>query len=62
MVKVHIDSNKCTGCKTCKEICPMDVFEMDEETKKSVAKKESECIACRACEVQCPAGAIKIED
>lgn len=62
MVKVKIDSNKCTGCKTCVEICPMGVFEMDEKTKKSVAKRASECIACRACEVQCPAGAIKIED
>ena len=62
MAKVLIDLTKCTGCATCKEVCPMGVFEMDTEKKKAVAKKESECIACRACELQCPESAIKVED
>ncbi len=62
MPKVSVDESKCTGCGTCAEICPMGVFEIDKDKKKSVAKKQSECIGCRACEVQCPAGAIKVED
>ena len=62
MPKVTIDENKCTGCGTCVDICPMQVFELEKAKKKSVAKKESECIGCRACEVQCPASAIKVED
>jgi NAD-dependent dihydropyrimidine dehydrogenase PreA subunit len=62
MAKITIDEKKCTGCGTCVEICPMQVFELDSVKKKSVVKKESECIGCRACEVQCPAGAIKVED
>lgn len=62
MPKVKIDPNKCIGCKTCIEVCPMGVFEFDGDKKKAVAKKEGECIACRACEVQCPENAIKVED
>ena len=55
-----IDTEKCTGCKSCVSICPMEVFELKEG--KSTSKKPDECIGCRACEVQCPTGAIKIED
>jgi len=57
--KVAINKELCTGCMTCKEVCPMGVFE--EENNKSVAKHESECIGCRACEAQCPENAIEIK-
>jgi 2-oxoglutarate ferredoxin oxidoreductase subunit delta len=62
MPKPIIDEQKCTGCGTCVEICPMQVFEMDKKRKKAIVKKPNECIGCRACEVQCPAGAIKVQD
>jgi len=62
MAKPIVDEKKCTGCGTCVDICPMQVFEFDQKKKKSVVKKPNECIGCRACEVQCPQGAIKVED
>jgi len=62
MAKPVVDEKKCTGCGTCVDICPMQVFEMDSVKKKSVVKKPGDCIGCRACEVQCPQGAIKIVD
>ena len=62
MPKPVIDESKCTGCKTSVEICPMQVFEFDEESKKAKSAKPAECIGCRACEVQCEDGAIKVED
>lgn len=53
-----IDKKKCNGCKTCIEICPMNIFVMAKG--KSAAKKPEECIGCRACEAQCSVEAIKI--
>jgi NAD-dependent dihydropyrimidine dehydrogenase PreA subunit len=58
MVEVKVDKDKCTGCGTCVETCPMEVFEIKDE--KSVPVKPEECIVCRACEVQCPEEAIQI--
>jgi NAD-dependent dihydropyrimidine dehydrogenase PreA subunit len=58
MVEVKVDNDKCTGCGTCVETCPMEVFEIKDE--KSVPVKPEECIVCRACEVQCPEEAIQI--
>ena len=55
-----VDEPKCTGCGTCAEICPMQVFEITD--KKAKVKNPSACIACRACEVQCPEECIKIEE
>jgi len=60
MPKVIVDKEKCTGCGTCVENCPVDVYEIKNE--KAVPVNEDACIACRLCESQCPEGAITIED
>ena len=59
-MKPVVDKAKCTGCGTCLDVCPMEVFDL--EDKKAVVKKENECIGCKACEVQCPEKAIIVED
>ena len=58
MVEVKVDHEKCTGCGTCVEVCPVGVFEIQNE--KSVPVNVDECLACRACETQCPEGAIEV--
>ena len=60
MPKPIIDQSKCTKCKTCIEVCPVDVFA--EEEGKVIVKNPDQCIGCKACEVQCPEDAIKVED
>ncbi|KPV64392.1 MAG: Ferredoxin [Candidatus Bathyarchaeota archaeon BA2] len=58
MVEVKVDIEKCTGCGTCVDTCPVEVFEVKDE--KSVVINNDECLVCRACEVQCPENAIEV--
>ncbi len=60
MPDVKVDLEKCNGCGTCVDTCPVGVFEMQDN--KSVPVKKEECLACRACEVQCPSGAIEVTE
>lgn len=60
MPKVTIDYTKCSVKKVCMEICPMGVFEMEDD--KMVAKYQDKCIVCRACEANCPEGAITVTE
>ena len=58
MVTILIDKEKCTGCGSCVDICPVSVFEMQNE--KSVPINVEDCLVCRACEVQCPENVIQV--
>ena len=58
MPKPSINYKKCTSCKNCLELCPMNCFE--EKDGKIIVTKPKECIGCMACVVQCDPKAIKI--
>ena len=58
MVEVKVDEEKCDGCGSCVDVCPVEVLEIVEE--KSKVKNPDECLACGACEVQCPNTSIEI--
>ena len=60
MPKPIVDKKKCTGCGTCVQVCPVNVFEIKDG--KSVPVRAKDCIGCRACETSCPAKAITIKD
>jgi NAD-dependent dihydropyrimidine dehydrogenase PreA subunit len=58
MVEIKVDADKCTGCETCVDTCPVGVYEMKDG--KSVPVNVEDCITCRACEMECPEGAITV--
>jgi NAD-dependent dihydropyrimidine dehydrogenase PreA subunit len=58
LVKIKINLEKCTGCGTCVDVCPVGVYELQDG--KSSAVNADECIACRVCETECPENAIEI--
>ena len=58
MVEIKIDLEKCDGCGTCVDICPVEVFEIRDE--KSVIVNLDECLVCMVCETECPNNAIEV--
>ena len=64
MPEVKVDQDKCTGCGTCVDVCPVEVFELKEQggETKSVPVNQDECLACMACVTQCPEEAIEVEE
>jgi heterodisulfide reductase subunit A-like polyferredoxin len=54
----YIDKNKCIGCGTCMEKCPIDAIESDENNK---AERNADwCIGCGICAHFCPENAISL--
>jgi len=56
---VKIDKEKCTGCGSCVEACPVEAITLDNE--KAIVDEES-CIDCGSCVDECPSEAISPED
>jgi len=53
-------SDDCTGCGTCVSICPVAVFELENEKAKVV--REEECLGCMACVESCSSKAITVTE
>ncbi|HUT54868.1 MAG TPA: 4Fe-4S dicluster domain-containing protein [bacterium] len=60
MYKITVDHDKCTGCESCVDICPFDVFEMQNE--KSVPVRPEDCEGCMSCVESCAEEAIVVEE
>ncbi len=54
----EIQSEFCSGCKICNDLCPYTAISFDAEKKVSVVNI-SLCKACGTCVAGCPSGAIK---
>ncbi len=57
---VIVDEEKCVGCSECVDICPVEVYEMQDGKSKPVS--EDACLGCESCVEVCEADAIQIEE
>ena len=60
MYKIEVDVEKCIGCGDCVDVCPSDVYEMQDE--KSVPVNAEECIDCESCVEACEQEAITVTE
>jgi ferredoxin/multimeric flavodoxin WrbA len=54
---VSIDGAKCSGCKRCISVCPVNMFDSI-DGKIEMVKEQNQCILCAECFHSCPSGAI----
>jgi len=54
-----IDYSRCTACLRCYDLCPMDVFTVDEKTNLPKVTYAEECWTCGVCWMECPKRAIE---
>ena len=55
-----VDQEKCEGCEEWVDVCPVEVFEMEDD--KSVPVNADECLGCESCVEVCEPGAITVEE
>jgi NAD-dependent dihydropyrimidine dehydrogenase PreA subunit len=55
---LKIDSELCTGCGVCLEVCPREVLIL--ESGSAVVSDLDRCIECGACQLNCRFGAIEV--
>ncbi len=51
--------HKCTGCGMCLEVCPHNVFSL--ENRKAVILDRDRCMECGACAMNCSFGALSVD-
>lgn len=59
VVTLKLDSNLCTGCGICLNVCPHEVFEL--KTGKAIIKNIDNCMECGACALNCSFGALTVQ-
>ena len=57
---VNVYEEKCEGCEECVDVCPVEVFEIEDD--KAVPVNADECLGCESCVEVCEAGAITVEE
>ncbi len=56
---LELNADKCVGCGRCLDVCPHQVFAIDEKKARLIAFDS--CMECGACAMNCRASAIKVD-
>lgn len=59
VTSLELIQEKCTGCGTCIDVCPHNVFTLKD--KKAVVLDRDSCMECGACAMNCPSGALTVD-
>ncbi len=59
VASIEISPAACTGCGLCREVCPHNVFSI--EDKKAVIVDRDSCMECGACVNNCAFGALSVD-
>ncbi len=55
---LKLDRSTCVGCGACADVCPHQVFKIDE--RKAKIRDLDACMECGACVLNCPVKAISV--
>jgi NAD-dependent dihydropyrimidine dehydrogenase PreA subunit len=58
--KPEVDVEKCIGCEECVEVCPVEVYEIQDG--KAIPANGEECIGCESCIEVCEQDAITVTE
>ena len=64
-IEIHIETERCKGCRVCIEVCQADVLDIAERPNSHghhppLVKNIDKCTNCGLCEMLCPDFAIHI--
>jgi len=62
MPSVHIDEPGCRGCTLCVDVCPVEVFDYQEERGLASVRHQERCIGCLSCAYACPSQCVEVSD
>ncbi len=58
--EVIVDADKCVGCGECVDVCPVQVYELQDG--KSEPVNSDECLGCESCVEVCENNAITVSE
>ena len=58
LLRIILDPHLCKGAGFCEQVCPVEVFEVDDIRHMATLPRAHQCVQCGACIVQCPFDAL----
>jgi NAD-dependent dihydropyrimidine dehydrogenase PreA subunit len=55
---IIVDKDKCTGCGTCVDVCPVNAISVNDVA----TINEEECVECGSCIDECPNEALSMSE